>query len=77
MRYFGVLLLLGLPGSVGNADEPFVLVGLLHDDAAMKRPHDIELQGDLAYIPGKSGTLAIVDVADPAHPKLLSSLSDI
>ena len=77
MRYFGVLLLLGLPGSVGNADEPFVLVGLLHDDAAMKRPHDIELQGDLAYIPGKGGTLAIVDVADPAHPKLLSSLADI
>ena len=77
MKYSGALLLLGLLGSVGHADDPFVLVGLLHDDVAMRRPHDIELQGDLAYVPGKGGTLAIVDVADPAHPKMLSSLSDI
>ncbi len=54
--------------------EPFTLVGLLHDDVALNRPHDVELQGNFAYVPGKGGSLAIVDVADVSQPKLLSSL---
>ncbi|MFQ5810625.1 MAG: LVIVD repeat-containing protein [Armatimonadota bacterium] len=52
------------------------LVGLLHDDRALNRPHDVELQGDIAYVPGKGGTLALIDVSDPASPRLVSSLVD-
>ncbi len=52
------------------------LVGLLHDDRALNRAHDVELQGDLAFVPGKGGSLAIIDVSDPAAPKLVSSLVD-
>ncbi len=54
--------------------DSFSLVGLLHDDRALNRPHDVELRGDVAYVPGKGGSLAIVDVSDPAKPSLLSSL---
>ena len=57
--------------------EPFSLVGLVHDDLALNRPHDVELQGDIAYVPGKGGSLAIIDVSDVTMPKLLSSLAGI
>jgi hypothetical protein len=52
------------------------LVGLIHDDRALNRAHDVELQGDLAFVAGKGGSLAIIDVADPTAPKLVSSLVD-
>jgi hypothetical protein len=47
-----------------NADEqPFSVASVLIDKKALDRPHDIELLGDLAIIPDKGGSLAIVDVA--------------
>ena len=52
------------------------MVGLLRDDAALNRAHDVELQGDVAYVPGKGGSLALIDVADPERPRLLSSIVD-
>ena len=54
--------------------EPFSLVGLLRHDEALNRPHDVELQDNIAYVPGKGGSLAIIDVSDVTKPKLLSSL---
>lgn len=36
----------------------------------------MELQSDLAFVPGKGGSLAIIDVGDPTAPKLVSSLVD-
>ena len=57
--------------------EPFSLVGLLRDDEALNRPHDVELQGNIAFVPGKGGSLAIIDVSDVTQPKLLSSLVGI
>jgi hypothetical protein len=54
--------------------DSFSLVGLLHDDVALNRPHDVELQGYVAYVPGKGGSLAIIDVSDVTKPKLMSSL---
>ena len=53
---------------------PFSLVGLLRDDEALNRAHDVELQGHIAYVPGKGGSLAIIDVSDLTKPRLLSSL---
>jgi len=59
---------------ISLAEEAFTLVGLLRDDYALNRAHDVELQGDIAYVPGKGGSLAIIDVSDVTNPKLLSSL---
>lgn len=52
------------------------LVGVLHDEHALRRPHDVELQGDVAFVPGKGGSLALIDVSNPAKPILLSALVD-
>ena len=52
------------------------LVGVLHDPRALNRAHDVELQGNIAYVPGKGGNLALVDVSNPSAPKLLSALVD-
>ena len=52
------------------------LVGVLHDDKALDRAHDVELQGNLAFVPGKGGSLAIVDISDPRKPRLVSSIHD-
>jgi len=60
--------------AVAWGGEPFALVGLLHDDVALNRPHDVELQGEVAYVPGKGGSLAAIDVSDVTRPRLLSAL---
>ncbi len=52
------------------------LVGVLHHDQALNRAHDVELQGDFAFVSGKGGSLAIVDVRDPRKPRLASFLHD-
>ena len=59
----------------GN-DQPFTVVAVLHDDEALARPHDIELQGDLAFVPGKGGSIAIVDIKNLASPKIVWWNSD-
>lgn len=63
--------------NVSSGEEAFTLVGLLRDDEALSRAHDVELQGDVAYVPGKGGSLAIIDVSDVSKPKLLSSIIGI
>ena len=57
--------------------DPLELVGLLHDERVLHRPHDVELSGNVAFIPGKGGSLALVDISDPARPTLLSALTDL
>ncbi len=52
------------------------LIGVLHDDAALNGAHDVQLQGDVAYVAGKGGSLAIIDVSDPTAPTLLGSIVD-
>jgi len=54
----------------------FELVGLIRDDRALDQAHDVELQGDLAFVPGKGGSLAIINVRNPSAPRLISSLVD-
>lgn len=63
-----------LLNSTDSRKASFSLVGLLHDDLALDRPHDVEIQENIAYVPGKGGSLAIIDVSDVTKPKLLSSL---
>lgn len=39
-------------------------------ERALDLPHDVELQDDLAFVLGKGGSLAIVDVSKPRKPRL-------
>ncbi len=58
--------------SPSAADErPFSVVSVLTHQHAFDRPHDIELQGDLAFVPGKGGSLAIVDIKNPRQPRIV------
>ena len=76
-----VLLLVGCAGSAeeghpsqSSTTPSFRLVGVLHDDQALNRPHDVELQGNLAFVPGKGGSLATIDISDPTDPKVVSAV---
>ena len=64
------------PKQVSSVPPELELVGLLHDSDALNRAHDVEVQGDIAFVPGKGGSLALIDIADPANPRLLSSIND-
>lgn len=52
------------------------VVGVVVDDDALAGAHDVELQGNYAYVPGKGGSLAILDVAEPARPRIVWSRRD-
>ncbi|MDZ7721253.1 MAG: hypothetical protein U5R06_00130 [candidate division KSB1 bacterium] len=45
------------------------IASIVRDQKALSRPHDVELQGDFLYVPGKSGSLAILDVSEPDRPE--------
>jgi len=73
-----VLLLLAAFAPSSKAAEPraFSTVAVLHDEIALNGAHDVELQGRFAFVAGKGGSLAIVDVADPARPRIVWSRRD-
>ncbi|MFO7907376.1 MAG: hypothetical protein ACQESR_21915 [Planctomycetota bacterium] len=71
----GVVLLLGV-GSAPATEPPFSIVALLHDPQALARPHDVEVDGGLMFVPGKGGSIAIIDVTDPARPEIMWSTRD-
>ena len=67
-----LLPLLVVEGAVLGGDPgAFSVAAIVFDDDALARPHDVELQGDLAFVPGKGGSLAVIDVADPSRPRVL------
>ncbi len=47
------------------------LVSIMSDLNALNRIHDIEVRDGIAYLAGKGGSLAVVDVKFPAKPQLL------
>jgi hypothetical protein len=55
----------------GQSETAFEVVSTLTHPKAFDGAHDIEILGDLAFVPGKGGALAVVDVTDPRAPKLL------
>ena len=67
---FFVLTIQSHGGIVGRTPA-FSVAAVLFDDTALAKPHDVELQGSLAFVPGKGGSIAIIDVADPAKPHIL------
>lgn len=54
-----------------DTEPAFSVAATLVHQEAFDRPHDIELQGDLAFVPGKGGSLAILDVGNPTAPRIL------
>lgn len=84
-RIIWLSIALSLPGGVTAADsgdrrlepsqtgvaEPLTLVSVLHHEEALSRPHDIEVRGKLAFVAGKGGSVAIVEIGDPQRPRLL------
>ncbi len=63
-------LLFGHATALG-VEVAFSVAAVLRDDEALDRPHDVELQGNVAFVPGKGGSLAVVDVTDPEDPRIL------
>lgn len=67
-----VLLLVLLGEQAAHSDDAGMsVVAVLVDDDALNRPHDVEIQGNLAFVPGKGGSIAIIDIAKPVSPRLL------
>ncbi|MGB2822090.1 MAG: hypothetical protein WBF17_13990, partial [Phycisphaerae bacterium] len=53
------------------SDKWFSIASVLSHDEAFAGAHDVELSGNLAFVPGKGGSIAVVDIADPHKPRLL------
>lgn len=74
--WFIIVVLASLTGlahshAFGDSDDPFTVVSKLSHDDALAGAHDVELSGDLAFVPGKGGSLAVIDVTDPEKPEVL------
>ena len=54
-----------------TSEEWFSVVSILKHKDALGRAHDVELSGNLAFVPGKDGAIAIIDIAQPQDPELL------
>jgi len=66
------LLLAITAGEVARGDGPaFSVAAVLTDEEALDRPHDVELQGELAFVPGKGGSIAVIDVSRPDRPEIV------
>lgn len=74
MRLVCTIICVGLALRADAAD--FATIAFLTDATALTGLHDVELDGPLAYVAGKGGTVAIIDVADPTKPRLVWSKQD-
>lgn len=54
-----------------QASDAFSVAAVLAHDQALAAAHDVEVAGHLAFIAGKGGSLAIIDVARPAEPRIV------
>lgn len=76
-RGFGAAVLLAAGATVFKEHSaPLELVAVVREESALRGAHDIEIRDGLAFVAGKGGTIAIVDVRRPSAPRLLSSLRD-
>lgn len=79
--HFNPLLLLAalLPAQSPESIRPegsLRLAAIVHDPKALGRAHDVEVQGNIAFVAGKNGSIALIDISKPAKPRLLSALVD-
>lgn len=59
---------------VDAGESSLTLVSVLEHEG-LAGAHDIEVREGVAYVAGKTGRVAILDVSDPARPSLLSTIS--
>lgn len=50
-------------------------VGKISDSTALDGAHDVEIEGNIAYVAGKNGTFATVDITNPSDPVVLASIT--
>ena len=55
--------------------EMMSVVSVSIDTKALAGPHDIELQGDIAFVAGKWGSFAAVDISDASKPAVLDCIT--
>ena len=84
IRLLSISLLLSLTGSTfafsaeaAVSDNWFTVVSILKHEEALNRAHDVELSGNLAFVPGKGGAIAIIDIEDPKAPDILWYKQDL
>ena len=58
-------------GDAARHHDSLTVAAVLRHKEALHEAHDVELQETLAFVPGKGGSIAIIDVADPAQPRLV------
>jgi hypothetical protein len=63
-------LILVLVFSARSCAESFSVAAVLRHDEALAEAHDVELRDNWAFVPGKGGSIAIVDVTVPTAPRL-------
>ncbi|HUV66943.1 MAG TPA: TIM barrel protein, partial [Sedimentisphaerales bacterium] len=71
----------GYTSGTANPTKPFSVVSVLYHYEALDGAHDVQLSGDLAFVPGKGvkgvsvpgkgGSLAIINIANPQKPEIL------
>jgi hypothetical protein len=54
-----------------RSDVSFRIAAIIRHDEALNEAHDVELQENRAYVAGKGGSIAIIDIADPRRPELI------
>jgi len=54
-----------------TSDKWFSVVSILKHKAALGRAHDVELSGNLAFVPGKDGSIAVIDISRRQEPEIL------
>ena len=65
-------------GCTANRKEAAMSVASVAvDDNALAGPHDIGLLGDIAFVAGKWGSFATVDVSDASHPRVLGCITGL
>lgn len=70
------ILWLALSWGCSKSEAPFSIVSMTLHEEALARAHDVELSGNLAFVPGKQNALSIIDISDPAHPEILWYMND-
>ena len=59
-----------------KSEEPFSIVSMTLHEEALARAHDVELSGNLAFVPGKQNALSILDISDPTAPEIVWYMND-
>ena len=60
-----------LSGHAKEKAKAFSVVSMTLNDQALAGAHDVQLSGNLAFVPGKHQSLSIIDISDPKKPEIL------